>query len=442
VPDLVTTEIFFDGQQNVTAAQLNNIIGTATIQNSAITDKPSITTPAGTETLFASNSVNLRQISLSSLGAYVQSRQVVSPSGNRNFIINPTFSPYAMQNSQAAQTFTSAAPVYMGDLWKFSRDNTGTYVVQASVQNGMTLNGVNTNSQGEKSLRINCTTSGSVAAGTLVIAEYAVEGLDYQLFYQGGSNAHLWFSFWAQSTQADTFAVSLKNSANNRSFVVPFTISVANTPQFFQLDLGAPDTASNFVFDNTSGIRVTIVAASGSSFQTGTVGAWQAGGFLATTAISNTILAGTSRSLDIQRPQLEVAERPSAFDYPNIPSELTRTRRYVETSCGPFQVFPVASGSHSLAGSFTGASVGAIGGLLKFAVPKRTDNPTIAFASWAGTLTRVSTTVGRATTGTNALGSGVTDMNATEVTRIDDNGNPFAVGALYTCQFKATDYLI
>ena len=76
-----------------------------------------------------------------------------------------------------------------------------------------------------------------------------VEGPEITTLRWSGSAANpIFLDFWAMASTVGEYDVSLQNSANNMSFVQPFTISTASTWQHFKFQIPGPTTGT-FVAD-------------------------------------------------------------------------------------------------------------------------------------------------------------------------------------------------
>jgi hypothetical protein len=138
----------------------------------------------------------------------------------------------------------------------------------------------------------------SPAAGDLLIFNQSIEGYNFNDAQWGTVNAlPVVLEFWASAAIAGTYAVSLINGAASRSYVSTFALPAGGWTKVRLNILG--DTSGTWNVAATAGslaIRFTLCA--GSTFQTSTVNAWQAGNFLSTPSTTN-VLATTSGALSI-----------------------------------------------------------------------------------------------------------------------------------------------
>lgn len=221
----------------------------------------------------------------------------------------------------------------------------------------------------------------SPAANDFVIPfEYLMEGNDYVKVH----GKAVTIGFWVKASIAGTYGLTLTNSAFNRSYVTTFTITGASTWEFktFTITL---DNTGTWNFDNTTGLRIYIGVITGSSFQSGTLNAWQGAGVLAPTGITNyQATAGATLRVAL----FSIVEGPLGFGATGfarsgdtIQEELGMCQRYYEKSYNS----GVIPGSASQEGSSTQARWGTSPGssdeiyaYMFFKSTKRTA-PTITF---------------------------------------------------------------
>lgn len=165
------------------------------------------------------------------------------------------------------------------------------------------------------------------AADYVVPISYRMEGLDYEKIH----SKTITVGFWANPSVAGTYSFSMGNSAGNRSYVTTFSLSVGWQFVSFTVPL---DTTGTWNFDNTLGLVIFIGQVSGTTFQTSTTNAWQAGNFLTATGATNW-MATAGATLRIA--QFSMIEGPlglSATGFARqgrgIQQELALCQRYIE----------------------------------------------------------------------------------------------------------------
>lgn len=195
----------------------------------------------------------------------------------KNYIVNPAMQ-ISQQNTNAAGTVTD---YYAADQWNKGQV-TGTGVIAAQrVQVVTSNNSVNR-------FRVTVTTAATSFTSTdRLYINTKIEGARIADFSWGSAAAKQVVLRFGFKGPAGTYAVQICNSAANRSYVAPFTISAgqANTDTT-QVFIIPGDITGTWLTDTGIGLYLYITLAAGTNYQSATVG-WQAGYFMGTTAISN-----------------------------------------------------------------------------------------------------------------------------------------------------------
>jgi hypothetical protein len=133
------------------------------------------------------------------------------------------------------------------------------------------------------SLKIEITTEeDAVAAGDYFILEQRINGTSCGfLRWNAGVVYHrdAYLSFWVKSSETGTYYVSVRNSAEDRSFIGSYTVDQANTWEFKTIAVDAPDTGTWIIVDGI-GIKVGFCLGAGTDWH-GSV-AWQSANKLST----------------------------------------------------------------------------------------------------------------------------------------------------------------
>jgi hypothetical protein len=189
------------------------------------------------------------------------------------------------------------------------------------------------------------------------------------LAFGSASAATVTLSFWVRSSVTGTYAVSLQNSAGNRSYVATYTVNAANTFEQKTITI-AGDTSGTWLTTNGIGIQVAFCQQTGSNFQT-TAGSWQAGEYYGVSGAASW-LPTAGATMYITGVQLEKGSTATSFDYRPYGTELALCQRYYEITHVSFSGY--GNGGSSLITS------------IPFKVTKRA-SPTVAFGADTGSWT-------------------------------------------------------
>jgi len=177
------------------------------------------------------------------------------------------------------------------------------------------------------SLQIDVTTiDATIDAGDFYTLVYSVEGYDALRVGFGTSDAtKLTLSFWARSPKTGIHCVAFRNSAINRSYVVEYTIAVADTLEDFHVTLTA-DTGGTWLTDNGVGVSITWALAVGANFQ-GVANTWNSANDFATSNQVN-VMDNVANNFHIADVRLVVGGRPVKTTRRLFALEDIATRRY------------------------------------------------------------------------------------------------------------------
>ncbi|MEE8272795.1 MAG: hypothetical protein V3R98_13860 [Alphaproteobacteria bacterium] len=236
------------------------------------------------------------------------------------------------------------------------------------------------------SLHLDCTTAdASIAAGDQCFITTRPEG--YDILELVGNDFIL--PFWVKGTKTGIHCVSFRNSTNDRSYVVEYTIDTTATWEFKLIRVPAGlITAGTWDYTNGIGLTCSWILAAGTTFHT-TADAWQTGNFLATV---NQVNACDSSVNDfrIALPRLHRGLDPLRFERRPFVRELGYCQRYYVKTFD-YNIAPVQN-SGSVSGILTYRAFAAGGQnatvLWNFPTPLRAAsvatfyNPSQANASW------------------------------------------------------------
>jgi hypothetical protein len=236
-----------------------------------------------------------------------------------------------------------ASGAYHADRFRYDKSGTMVHTISRSTD-------VPTVAQsGHKSnysVKIDCTTAdAAIAAGDFCIFSQQIEGYNFQPL----ESKTYYLSFWVKATKAGIYCVSFRNSINDRSYIVEYTVNSASTWERKVITIPFDFVGGTWDYTNGIGLRAGWALTSGSNFQT-TADAWQNGNFLAT---ANQVNACDNTANDFFLSQVQL--RP---DNPNIfvtdrlyDEELAAAQRYYEVIGGSaaaqvqFQTYVNAGGT-------------------------------------------------------------------------------------------------
>ena len=245
----------------------------------------------------------------------------VQYTGFKNRIINGAM-VIDQRNAGASVSVGTATGTYTLDRWRVYHDTAITSNITAQQSTTVPTTGY-INSQ-----ILTNGTAASAAAGDVNIIQQRIEGLNVaDLNFGSATAATVTLSFWVRSSLTGTFAVTLSNSAQNRSYVSTYTISVANTWEQKTVTV-AGDQSGTWLTTSGIGLIASWDLGSGTSLNT-TASAWQAGQYFRTSACTS-FIGTTGATFYITGVQLEKGSTATSFDYRPYGTELALCQRYYE----------------------------------------------------------------------------------------------------------------
>ena len=236
---------------------------------------------------------------------------------------------------QIAQRGTSATAIgntdsgyHVCDRWRFSEqgDPTGEFTISQSTD-------VPTGQGFVNSLKFDVTTSDTLLSSEFFRFEYRSEAQDMKVLKYGTSSAETTtLSFWVKSNKTGDYAISIRQSDDNRSLTKTYTINSANTWEKKIINIPA-DTTGVIDNDNGIGLHFYWYFDAGSDYTGTTQTTW---GSYADGMTANghavTLLDSTDNDWYITGVQLEVGTFDSNsipdFQFEDRATSLARCQRY------------------------------------------------------------------------------------------------------------------
>ena len=161
-----------------------------------------------------------------------------------------------------------------------------------------------------------------------------IEGKNISNLNWGTSNAKtLTLTFYVKSSLTGQYYISVFNNAADRTLLKGYTISSANTWEKKTITI-IGDQTGTWLTTNAVGIHLMWSLGTGSSYQSSTLDAYQAGFYMAKSDQVN--LAATNGSTwQLTGVQLEVGDGPgTAFEHEDIGTTLRKCQRYYQDYSG------------------------------------------------------------------------------------------------------------
>ena len=236
----------------------------------------------------------------------------------RNRIINGDMR-ISQRNAGASTSVSAGATFYGVDRFAgfFGASATGCTTQQASTAPAGFIN----------SFKFAVGTGASSSSGQSAWIGQRIEGLNVADLGWGTANAKtVTLSFYVYASATGTYCVFLTNSAGDRSYVATYTISSANTWEQKTITI-AGDTSGTWLTTSGIGVSVRWDLGSGSSYNTATTSAWQAGDYRNTSSQVN-VIGTSSATFYITGVQLEAGSVATPFERRSYGQELALCQRY------------------------------------------------------------------------------------------------------------------
>jgi len=241
----------------------------------------------------------------------------ISNMAGRNRIINGDM----RLNQRALGTFT---PTIAGSLANYSIDR---WTFQLNQSSKLTTAQSTVAPSGFTNSLLVTSSSAYTPSGTDYFAlTTRIEGANVaDLGFGLASAATVTLSFWVRSSLTGTFGANLTNSANNRSYPFTYTISAANTWEQKTITI-AGDTTGTWLTTTGTGIEVNFSMGMGSTYGSGTAGAWAGSWSFPSGAVS--VVGTNGATFYITGVQLEAGSVATPFERRPFGTELMLCQRY------------------------------------------------------------------------------------------------------------------
>lgn len=168
----------------------------------------------------------------------------------------------------------------------------------------------------------------SIAASDVYLVDFPIEGVDVAdlMFGTAAAKSFVWRA--VVNLPAGTYGLSFRNAASTRSYVTTFTVSAGEAGTDKLITVTVPgDTTGTWINDSSGvGITVRLTFAAGTTYQTATTGAWQAGNYLTTAAQTNA-MASASNVFEVADIGLYAGAELPAWEMPSFADDLRRCRK-------------------------------------------------------------------------------------------------------------------
>lgn len=242
-----------------------------------------------------------------------------------NRIINGGFSIDQVNEGAAYTIATNNTYTYTADQWQVA--------CLSSSAAGVTAQRVADAPAGfTHSLKLTVATGASSVGGTdYLVMWQPIEAQNISDLNFGTINAgSVSLSFWVKASVAGTYAVALQNASGLRACVNRFTVASSGTWQFITIPNIPCDQGGTWASGNSNCMNLYFVAAVGSSYQTGTLNAFQGGAYYGSNTQSNSILTTSGATFQVTGVMLGAGVFALPFQKRSIQQELQLCQRYYE----------------------------------------------------------------------------------------------------------------
>ena len=248
--------------------------------------------------------------------------------GFRNRIINGDM---RIDQRNAGASVTAVNGDYTIDRWRAISGAASKFSI------GRSAGGVTPPTSFTNYLGLTSLSAYTVGASETFAVRQPIEGFNTADLGWGTANAQaVTLSFWVRSSLTGTFGATLRNSAQDRTYPLTYTVSAANTWEFKTANI-AGDTSGTWLTNNGIGIELQFSIGAGSSVSGGTANAWNAGSFQSPSGCVS-VVGTNGATFYITGVQLEAGTVASPFERRDYGRELMMCQRYYyafNVSIGP-----------------------------------------------------------------------------------------------------------
>jgi hypothetical protein len=188
----------------------------------------------------------------------------------------------AMEVSQEKGSGLTTGTAYICDGWKLAYS--GAAVLSAGIFTNAMFAGF------PWLLFVSVTTAqASLGAAEFYVVQQLIEGWRCTRLQWGTANAQpITLCFWSNHHRTGLYSGSVRNGANNRTYVFTYTHSAADVPQYNTITIPG-DTAGTWVIDNTIGLNLCFAVSMGSGVTAPSANTWLAGSYMAAPGQVNSV---------------------------------------------------------------------------------------------------------------------------------------------------------